>query len=117
MYVDAEIFKLTSKTTWPNVESLTQTASSGDLFSINGDILTGKQQLSPPNFKGSDNISRFMAIVDSTRKMKVLANPMTRPRLVETAQKESDSPALRIIPRGLIIVVWICAACIFVVSG
>jgi pyruvate,orthophosphate dikinase len=52
----------------------------GDWLSVNGDtgdILVGKQNLSPANFKGSDDISRFMALVDSKRKMRVLANADT----------------------------------------
>ena len=53
------------------------TLKAGDWLSINGvngDILAGKQSLSPPNFEGSELISRFMGLVDAKRKMKVLAN-------------------------------------------
>ena len=56
------------------------TLKAGDWLSINGDngdILAGKQSLSPPNFKGSELISRFMGLVDAKRKMKVLANADT----------------------------------------
>jgi pyruvate,orthophosphate dikinase len=52
----------------------------GDWVSINGDtgeILVGKQSLSPANFKGSTTISRFMDLVDSKKKMRVLANADT----------------------------------------
>jgi len=61
----------------------------GDWISINGDngeILVGKQALSPPNFKGSKSISSFMDLVDKTKKMRVLANADT-PHDAEEARR------------------------------
>ncbi len=49
----------------------------GDWISINGEtgeVLRGKQALSPPSFKDNRELSIFMAWVDARRKMKVLAN-------------------------------------------
>lgn len=54
--------------------------SAGDWVSINGEtgeILIGKQDLSPPNFKDSPTISKFMKLVDDRRTMRVLANADT----------------------------------------
>eukprot|EP00597_Dinobryon_sp_UTEXLB2267_P003687 CAMPEP_0170057456 /NCGR_PEP_ID=MMETSP0019_2-20121128/454_1 /TAXON_ID=98059 /ORGANISM="Dinobryon sp., Strain UTEXLB2267" /LENGTH=986 /DNA_ID=CAMNT_0010262165 /DNA_START=33 /DNA_END=2993 /DNA_ORIENTATION=+ len=65
------------------------TLRAGDWISINGDngeILVGKQILSPPNFKGSKSISSFMDLVDKTKKMRVLANADT-PHDAEEARR------------------------------
>lgn len=52
----------------------------GEYISINGEtgeILRGKQPMSPPSFKDNREMSIFMAWVDARRKLKVLANADT----------------------------------------
>ena len=80
----------------PNSDSFV-TLRAGDWISVNGDngdILTGKQHLSPPNFKGSAMISRFMDLVDSKRKLKVLANADTPEDAAEARRNGAEGIGL-----------------------
>lgn len=50
--------------------------------------------MSPPNFKGSAMISRFMDLVDSKRKLKVLANADTPEDAAEARRNGAEGIGL-----------------------
>lgn len=64
----------TDEATGEKIRTKLDTSSWISLNGNTGEVLLGQQTMKPADFKGSDNISRFMSMVDSKRKIRVLAN-------------------------------------------